>query len=197
MISDVEALRKALLAKVPVGAAVPLDELRAELRKEFSSATVEIGMRQLAMQGVVAVQAGAVSLSSSSATVVQSGSPRLLQSYADHALRESPSPLQNRDSPWTKGYKRWYNFGQPWCTPDSTKQDQREERWYAPEPFDFRRVKATDSVAKSLTFGDEVPAQPVSSMAYRAPMTSYQAASATHSEPVPPQHHVASTLAAE
>ena len=88
MISDVEALRKALLAKVPVGAAVPLDELRAELRKEFSSATVEIGMRQLVMQRVVAVHAGAVSLSSSSATV-QFGSPRLLQRclvYLVHCL---------------------------------------------------------------------------------------------------------------
>ena len=78
MISDVEALRKALLSKVPVAAAVPLDELRAELLKDFSSATVEVGMRQLVMQRVVAVQAGAVSLSSPSATV-QSGSPRLLQ----------------------------------------------------------------------------------------------------------------------
>ena len=78
MISDVEALRKALLTKVPVAAAVPLDELRAELLKDFPSATVEIGMRQLVMQRVVAVHAGAVSLSSSSATV-QSGSPRLLQ----------------------------------------------------------------------------------------------------------------------
>ena len=86
MISDVEALRKALLAKVPVGAAV-----RAELRKEVSSATVEIGMRQLAMQGVVAVQAGAVSLSSSSATVVQSGSPRLLQSCLAYLVHCLPS----------------------------------------------------------------------------------------------------------
>lgn len=62
MISDVEALRKALLTKVPVAAAVPLDELRAELLKDFSSATVEIGMGKLVMQRVVAVQAGAVSL---------------------------------------------------------------------------------------------------------------------------------------
>ena len=91
MISDVEALRKALLAKVPVGAAVPLDELRAELRKEFSSATVEIGMRQLVMQRVVAVHAGAVSLSSSSATVVQSGSPRLLQSCLAYLVHCLPS----------------------------------------------------------------------------------------------------------
>lgn len=88
MISDVEALRTALLTKVPVAAAVPLDELRAEILKDFSSATVEIGMRQLVMQRVVAVQAGAVSLSGSSATV-QSGSPRLLQRclvYLVHCL---------------------------------------------------------------------------------------------------------------
>ena len=88
MISDVEALRTALLTKVPVPAAVPLDELRAEILKDFSSATVEIGMRQLVMQRVVAVQAGAVSLSGSSATM-QSGSPRLLQRclvYLVHCL---------------------------------------------------------------------------------------------------------------